>query len=100
MNSPRIEPHGVMVMARWLARKAAIEQLGSQGHKVQYSEPAGTYEATEVYLPEHWAQLVHQAEIVAFDGGTRTRPASDQAPPQRTFMSALHRAHWGAWAAD
>ena len=42
-----IEPHGVMVMARWLARKAAIEQLGSQGHKVQYSEPAGTYEATE-----------------------------------------------------
>jgi hypothetical protein len=33
-----IEPHGVMVMARWLARKAAIEQLDSQGRKVQYSD--------------------------------------------------------------
>jgi uroporphyrinogen-III synthase len=48
----------VLVMARWLARKAVIEGLKARGYKVQYMELATISEATEAYLRKHGADLI------------------------------------------
>jgi hypothetical protein len=57
-----LTPRKVMVMARWLARRAVIEDLKASGHKVQYMEPATISEATEAYLRKHALRLIDQAE--------------------------------------
>jgi hypothetical protein len=51
-----LTPPKVMVMARWLARKAVIEDLKASGYKVQYMELATISEATEAYLRKRWRE--------------------------------------------
>jgi hypothetical protein len=55
-----LTPRKVMVMARWLARKAVIEDLKARGYK--YVKPATISEATEAYLRKHALGLIDQAE--------------------------------------
>jgi hypothetical protein len=57
-----LTPRKVMVMARWLARKAVIEDLKASGYKVSYVKPATISEATEAYLRKHARDLIDQAE--------------------------------------
>jgi hypothetical protein len=56
-----LTPRKVMVMARWLARKAVIEDLKARGYK--YVKPATISEATEAYLRKHALRLIDQAEL-------------------------------------
>jgi hypothetical protein len=48
-------------MARWLARKAVIEQLRVRGLN---PTPAVMRDQTEAYLRQHWRTLVSQAQTV------------------------------------
>jgi hypothetical protein len=50
----------VAVMARWLARKAIIEQLRVRGLN---PTPAVMRDQTEAYLRQHWRSLIRQAEL-------------------------------------
>jgi hypothetical protein len=54
-------PHKVAVMARWLARKAVIEQLRARGLN---PTPAVMRDQTEAYLRQHWRTLIYQAQTV------------------------------------
>jgi hypothetical protein len=54
-------PRRVAVMARWLARKAVIEQLRVRGLN---PTPAVMREQTEAYLRQHWRTLIYQAQTV------------------------------------
>jgi hypothetical protein len=54
-------PRRVPVMARWLARKAVIEQLRVRGLN---PTPAVMRDQTEAYLRQHWRTLIYQAQIV------------------------------------
>jgi hypothetical protein len=54
-------PRRVAVMARWLARKAVIEQLRVRGLN---PTPAVMRDQTEAYLRQHWRTLIRQAETV------------------------------------
>jgi hypothetical protein len=53
-------PRRVAVMARWLARKAVIEQLRVRGLN---PTPAVMRDQTEAYLRQHWRSLIREAEL-------------------------------------
>jgi hypothetical protein len=53
-------PRRVAVMARWLARKAVIEQLRVRALN---PTPAVMRDQTEAYLRQHWRSLIRQAEL-------------------------------------
>jgi hypothetical protein len=55
-------PARAMVLARWLAKKAAAEQYRAQGLKTWLIEPAVISRAADVYLNNH-PEMVEKAQV-------------------------------------
>jgi hypothetical protein len=51
----------VMILARWLARKAVKAEWKAQGRKVQYIDASEITEASNVYLVLHRNELMKEA---------------------------------------
>ena len=54
-------PRKVAVMARWLARKAILEQFRLRGLN---PTPAVIRDLTEAYLRRHWRRLTEEARTI------------------------------------
>jgi hypothetical protein len=51
----------VMILARWLARKAVKAEWKSMGRRPEHAEPSELAAATNVYFMEHGKELIKEA---------------------------------------
>jgi hypothetical protein len=51
----------ICTLVRWLARKAVKAEWKAMGRKLQYEEVSEITKASNVYLMEHWKELLMEA---------------------------------------